>query len=86
MRKEHPPAAVAGEAQLIEDLPDFQFLRLSVLIALAHHLTELLPFVSDHLPAAEAPHWNDHQCWMYLLYDAQCCIANLVCRQLQNKR
>lgn len=59
--EEHPAAAVAIEAQLVEYLSHIHVLSgVAVLIAVAHHFAELVPFVSDDLAAAEAPHRNYH--------------------------
>jgi hypothetical protein len=61
VREEHPTAAVAVEAQFIQNLADIDvFLGISILIPLPYQEAELLPFVGDHLTAAEAANWNDH--------------------------
>ena len=61
MREEHAAAAVAIEAQLIQDLAHVHLLsRVAVLVTLAHQQAELLPLVRDYLAAAEAPDRNDH--------------------------
>lgn len=61
MRQEHSAAAVACEAQFIKDLTHVHvFLWLSVLVTFAHHFTELVPTMSNDLPATEATHWNYH--------------------------
>ena len=68
VRKEHAPAAIPSEAQLIEDLTNFDFLRLAILIAFAYHFTELFPFVCDHFTAAEASHRNYHRCCIGVVF------------------
>jgi hypothetical protein len=61
VRQEHPPATVPAESQLIQYLPDIYFhLGVSILVALAHLLAELLPLVRDHLAAAEATYRDYH--------------------------
>ena len=55
MRKEHAAAAVAGESDLVQHLPD-----ILVLPHVADGLRELLPLVCDYLAAAEATNWDDH--------------------------
>ena len=61
MREEHPAAAIAIEAQLIQDLAHLHPLPwVAVLVTLAHQMAELLPLVRDYLAAAEATNRDDH--------------------------
>jgi Sec-independent protein secretion pathway component TatC len=72
MGEEHPAATVAIEAQLIEYLSNIHvFPRVAVLISIPHHFAELVPFVSDHLTAAEASHWNYHLLIKLLSFELQ---------------
>ena len=61
VREEHPAAAIAIEAQLIQDLAHLHPLPwVAVLVTLAHQMAELLPLVRDYLAAAEATNRDDH--------------------------
>jgi hypothetical protein len=61
MRQEHPSAAIAVEAQFVQNLANvYTFFGLTVLVSLADHEAELLPFVGDYLAAAEASNWDYH--------------------------
>ena len=61
MGQEHPPAAVSTEAQLVQYFADVDsLLGVPILVALTHQEAELVPFVSNHLAAAEASDWNYH--------------------------
>lgn len=61
MRQEHPPTAIAIEAQLIQDLAHIYLLSwIAVLVTFSDQQAELLPLVRDYLPAAEATNRDDH--------------------------
>lgn len=55
MGEKHAPAAVASEPDLIQQLT-----HVGLLVQVHDLVLELLPLVGDHLPAAEAPHWDYH--------------------------
>ena len=66
VRQEHPPAAVAGEAQRVQDLAHVHSLAgLAFDVSLPDQHAELFPAVGDDLAAAEATHRDDHVEYYY---------------------
>ena len=55
MRQKHPPAAVPGEPDFVQ-----QFAHVLLLVHVHDLILELLPFMCDHFATAEATYWDDH--------------------------
>lgn len=61
MGEEHSSAAISVVAQFVKDLSDIDIsFWLSVFISFTNENTELLPFVADYFPTAEASNRDDH--------------------------